>query len=238
MSAQQLGLGFLLVVFGAACGDAGAPLGPSEDLATDLLPSMEEPLDVAGRDGSAALPDPNHVAEPPRTEADGGAPNAEGDTSQVDDASVAELPLEPVPDPFEEKPVCTSENYWSGGTSEVMHPGVPCIACHSTTGWGRAPQFQLAGTLYPTAHEPDDCNAENPPGAHLEITGADGRVLRLEPNEVGNFFTLEEVALPYTARVVYQGRSRAMLTPQSVGDCNACHTQEGAGGAPGRILLP
>jgi len=29
-----------------------------------------------------------------------------------------------------------------------------------------------------------------------------------------------------------------MTAPQTSGDCNGCHTQTGANGAPGRITLP
>ena len=44
--------------------------------------------------------------------------------------------------------------------------------------------------------------------------------------------------MPFTAKVTYQGRERAMTAPQTSGDCNGCHTQAGANGAPGRITLP
>ena len=42
--------------------------------------------------------------------------------------------------------------------------------------------------------------------------------------------------------VVYMGRERVMIDKRTSGDCNACHTQAGAGVAPnlapGRIILP
>ena len=44
--------------------------------------------------------------------------------------------------------------------------------------------------------------------------------------------------MPFTAKVTHQGRERAMTTTQTSGDCNGCHTQAGANGAPGRITLP
>jgi hypothetical protein len=31
---------------------------------------------------------------------------------------------------------------------------------------------------------------------------------------------------------------RAMSTPQTDGDCNGCHTQDGVDKTPGRIILP
>ena len=40
------------------------------------------------------------------------------------------------------------------------------------------------------------------------------------------------------AKVVVNGIERAMVTPQTLGDCNACHTQNGLQGAPGRIIVP
>jgi hypothetical protein len=43
---------------------------------------------------------------------------------------------------------------------------------------------------------------------------------------------------PYKAKVTYMGRERAMVAAQTSGDCNSCHTQNGANSAPGRILLP
>jgi hypothetical protein len=60
-------------------------------------------------------------------------------------------------------------------------------------------------------------------------------------NERGNFL-LESwevsIGMPYTARVLFGGRSRAMTTPQSDGDRNGCHTAAGDMMAPGRIMLP
>jgi hypothetical protein len=46
------------------------------------------------------------------------------------------------------------------------------------------------------------------------------------------------VMFPYSAKVSYMGRERAMAAMQTTGDCNSCHTQGGANSAPGRILLP
>jgi hypothetical protein len=34
------------------------------------------------------------------------------------------------------------------------------------------------------------------------------------------------------------GRERDMAAAQTSGDCNRCHTQNGAMSAPGRIVLP
>ena len=143
-------------------------------------------------------------------------------------------------DPFSVPPTCTSQTNWTGGTrgSASMNPGLACIACHATTG-GEAPLFAIAGTVYPTAHEPDLCNGSTGSGsAQIVITGADGKTLTLMPNAAGNFYSSTSVKLPYQAKVLYKGQERAMVETQSTGDCNSCHTQNGTNGAPGRILLP
>jgi hypothetical protein len=119
-----------------------------------------------------------------------------------------------------------------------MNPGEACISCHKSSG-GEAPTFSVAGTLYPTAHEPDLCDGFNGTGgAQVVITGADGKTLTLTPNSAGNFYSSNSVKLPYQAEVVYMGQVRAMAESQSTGDCNSCHDQNGTNGAPGRILLP
>ncbi len=124
-----------------------------------------------------------------------------------------------------------------------MHPGRACVDCHRSR--GRGPLYTIAGTVYATGHDPDDCFGADGGGmAVVEITDATGAVTRLTPNAIpvlgsaGNFFSSAAIATPYTARVLYQGRVRAMLTPQTSGDCNSCHTAAGTTGAPGRIALP
>jgi cytochrome c553 len=70
------------------------------------------------------------------------------------------------------------------------------------------------------------------------ITDADGNEYTLEPNQSGNFTSNQAIATPYTARLVTADGERKMFTPQTIGDCNSCHTQDGMSGAPGRIVLP
>jgi len=142
-------------------------------------------------------------------------------------------------DPFAGPSVCTSKTNWTGGNrgSSSMNPGKACIACHQM---GEGPSFTLAGTVYPTAHEPDLCNGASgsSTGARIVITDAAGKVITLTPNAVGNFDYKGTVATPYKASVTYMGRERHMLTAQTSGDCNGCHTTSGAMSAPGRVLLP
>jgi hypothetical protein len=130
-------------------------------------------------------------------------------------------------------------NDWTGGNREspLMHPGVACISCHKQ---GEGPLFALAGTLFPTAHEPDDCNGvPASDGAQVVITEANGNSHTLSVNQAGNFFLeARGFVFPYQAKVLFQGRERAMLEAQTSGDCNDCHTQDGRQNAPGRIFLP
>lgn len=147
----------------------------------------------------------------------------------------------PPPDPFAVAPTCTSKKTWTGGTegSGSMQPGVACINCHNSSG-GEAPRFTIAGTLYPTAHEPNQCNGVNgtTAGAKVVITDANQKVVTLTPNGVGNFYYTGAVALPFRAKVTDTNGERDMVAAQTSGDCNACHTQNGTMSAPGRIILP
>jgi hypothetical protein len=125
--------------------------------------------------------------------------------------------------------------------SPEMHPGVACDTCHKVLGSATAYPFDIAGTVYPTAHEPDDCYGIT--GATVVITDANHQDHSLPVNAAGNFYNLDYViagaiATPYTAKVVYNGKERPMITPQTSGDCNSCHNQQGTQNAQGRILLP
>jgi len=144
------------------------------------------------------------------------------------------------PNPYDTPTVCTSMKTWTGGNREspLMRPGGACISCHEQEGEG--PAFALAGTLFPTPHEPNDCNGVgNAAGAQIIITDADGAVHTLAVNPAGNFFLeTRGFAFPYRAKVLYEGRERVMVGAQMSGDCNGCHTPDGQENAPGRIFLP
>lgn len=163
----------------------------------------------------------------------GGTPMGSCASSAAGDAGT-------VSDPYNTPVVCSSNKTWTSGDrgSQLMHPGDACISCHSSRGGGEAPLFALAGTLYPTAHEPNDCNGSSAVGASIVITDANGTSHTLTPNAAGNFDWTGSLAKPYSAKVVYQGRTRAMATKQTDGDCNGCHTESGNSAAPGRIMLP
>ena len=142
------------------------------------------------------------------------------------------------PDPLGAAPTCTSGSTWTGGThgSSDMEPGQACITCHRQEG---GPSFNVGGTVYPTGHEPDDCNGSGAGGAVVTITDQNGVTASFTASSVsGNFHGTASLTFPITASVTFQGRTRSMGTAVGTGDCNSCHTQSGASSAPGRITLP
>lgn len=150
-------------------------------------------------------------------------------------------------DPFAAPPQCSTGTNWLGGNAESpdMRPGGECIQCHIDMAEGPfdgPPVFTLAGTVYETGHEPNDCNggtsASGGGAATVVVTDATGATVTMAVNAAGNFFTEDAVTFPITAVVRYDGRERAMVTPVDSGDCNHCHTDMGAEMAPGRIALP
>jgi len=165
-------------------------------------------------------------------------------------------PLDPV---LNAEPLCTSMDFWPadedeapGKDREEMMPGMPCNDCHMNPqkyGFGEtAPVFAIAGTIFPTGHEPDYCaglDGTSVTDVVIHIEDATGKTWDLHPNAAGNFLIGTGVTYPYSARVVSATGVRAMSYEPSIGDCNLCHTQEGSNGgdpnsaaAPGRIVVP
>ena len=153
---------------------------------------------------------------------------------------------------------CASGTMWTQGDngSSSMHPGRACNACHSGNS---GPNFRFAGTVYRGGvHDVDDCNgASPPPPLTVVITDKDGRTMNLQVNGAGNFSVEADdgkggggqggqgqggrgpkFSAPYRVRVSDGTLSRAMAGNFTQGDCNSCHTRDGANGAPGRILAP
>ena len=163
--------------------------------------------------------------------------------------------LTPPDNPYDTPLVCTSNRYWTDGHEgdEEMHPGHACIACHADPdAFGAGddddddeeeedddiPMYSIAGTVYPTAHEPNDCYGASDGSLFVLVEDADGVMATLVPNEAGNFFTDAPLRAPYRVKVVRGDASRAMTELAEHGDCNACHTQDGTEDAPGRIMAP
>jgi mono/diheme cytochrome c family protein len=140
--------------------------------------------------------------------------------------------------PYATAPTCTSGQYIQGSEDigAAMHPGGACISCHRSS--GEAPTFVIAGTVFPTAHEYNDCVSTAAGQGQVIITDNNGVDHAVSIGGSGNFVSQQAISLPYRARVVAGGRERAMSGSQQSGDCNSCHTLNGANGAPGRIMLP
>ncbi len=140
---------------------------------------------------------------------------------------------------FNTPTVCTSNKTWADGTngSSSMQPGAPCITCHTMQG---GPAYTAAGTVYPTAHEPNECNGVNGPAAPLTVvvTDANNAVTKIAVNSVGNFYSTAAIVAPFHVKVTDGVKTRTMAGSLTAGDCNSCHTLAGANGAPGRVLAP
>ena len=139
--------------------------------------------------------------------------------------------------------VCTSGQTWTGGSTKSanMEPGLACRSCHVVLGQAGTKDFDISGTVYPTAHEPDLCNGVG--GTTVVITDVNKTDHVLQVNSVGNFYNDDglgflKIPTPYTAKVVSGTKVREMLTSQTNGDCNSCHTEQGTQSAPGRIMAP
>lgn len=155
-------------------------------------------------------------------------------------------------EPLPAKPLattCASNSFWTGGDdgSADMNPGRPCVACHYDESPGDA--YFFAGTVFTSFHGEDLCNTPPPSGARIEILDMQGNVTQtMTPRGTsGNFHSpaiTAGVALPYRARLVANGLTREMRTPQMSGDCNSCHTEQGThtdattSPAPGRLVWP
>ena len=115
-----------------------------------------------------------------------------------------------------------------------MYPGEACVECHRNEGEG--PIFSIAGTVYETVSERDLCLGLE--GTKVVITDANGVEKTLTSNSSGNFAFEGSIATPYTAKLVdSSGKEMPMVTPQTNGDCNTCHSPGGTDGAAGRIYV-
>lgn len=134
---------------------------------------------------------------------------------------------------------CTSGKFWTQGDngSQLMHPGAACNACHQQKG---GPNLRFAGTVFPSLHEPNDCNGSAPPPAlQVIVTDSRNKTVTMQVNAAGNFMsTTKGLRAPYKARVTDGTKTRAMNGSVTSGDCNSCHSQAGTKNAPGRILAP
>ncbi|MFI5296990.1 MAG: hypothetical protein ACHREM_02740 [Polyangiales bacterium] len=226
------------IALASACAtaDESVPTGAHRGDSGTAIVDAGTTVPVAADDAGTTTTSPSTV--------DAGTPPPSDDAASTlpptDDAGST---TPPGPDPFAAAPTCTSGRMWLLGTTKSgeMQPGVSCDGCHKLGGSATTILFDIAGTVYPTAHEPDQCYGTST--AQVIITDAKGVDHTLGVNAAGNFWNLDylgvgAIATPYKAKVVNGGKERPMLTPQTNGDCNACHTQDGTSAALGRIILP
>jgi hypothetical protein len=151
-----------------------------------------------------------------------------GDAGPADGDAACVAPLPPV---MNTPVTCTSKMSWMGGNGVGMRPGESCGACHGS-------KYSIAGTVYPTAHEKDDCYGVNGSRGVTVVITDKTHTFTLTPNNVGTFTFGGTLTPPYQAKVMQGGKTRTMMTPQMDGDCNSCHSEVGYNCAPGRILIP
>ena len=244
-SQSSLRLFALLLCLAGSASACGSDLGSATD--TTSNPGDDAATGDGGASGTDA--DDPDVSEAPDASADADT------TAEPDGDNLVPSGPDPGPTPdpgllprgYSETPpvgadadACATGQWWAlrDLESELMHPGGDCTSCHTARREG--PRYPIAGTVMADYNEAEDCRGVD--GPVVEIYGADGSLLQeLTTNAAGNFFSLvaiPEEQLPYTARVVYDGRVRSMLSPQTVGQCNSCHTATGLNSAPGRIVLP
>lgn len=189
------------------------PMPPDGKLGTDEISILEKWIDDGMPKGACGETKPDA-----------------GKTTTKKDAGTHE---EPPPPPVS---VCTSANM-DAGQHDQMHPGKACVTCHTDQG---GPSFTVAGTLFPTVREPDECHGTDgdATGAKIIIIDTSKTPRILSVNAAGNFKSLAALTGAYRAIVVRGNSIREMKSTQTDGDCNNCHTETGSNGAPGRIMEP
>jgi predicted small lipoprotein YifL len=121
-----------------------------------------------------------------------------------------------------------------GGDGPTMLPGADCIACHSPGNFEEDEDdafWSLAGTVFE-----DLLGSDGASGVTVRVTDADGKVVTLESNSAGNFYTTSSVTFPISAEVERDGVVKEMGTQPTTGACNSCHACEGSAG--GKLYAP
>jgi hypothetical protein len=121
------------------------------------------------------------------------------------------------------------------GESGQMLPGSNCLACHSEGAMPEEDEPELWWTAGGTVFADLDGSAAAD-GVTVRITGADGAVVELTSNDVGNFWTREALVFPISAEVEKDGAVLAMVATQMTGACGSCHACDGSAG--GKLFAP
>jgi hypothetical protein len=108
----------------------------------------------------------------------------------------------------------------SSAYGPLMAPGQDCLGCHDGQ---TARRWTVAGTWKA--------------GAHVTVTDAAGKSFTLRGNEVGNFYSAEDLVFPLTLAV----DGHPMPLAATYGGCNRCHASGGAAtgaSATGPLMAP
>jgi hypothetical protein len=97
------------------------------------------------------------------------------------------------------------------------HPGEDCIGCHDNQG----PAFTIAGTLFTGLATTTPVS-----GATVEVTDANGKVVKLTTYTNGNFFTTTTVKFPLKVHATQCPANLPMVASVAQGSCNTggCHS--------------
>jgi hypothetical protein len=121
------------------------------------------------------------------------------------------------------------------GEGSRMLPGADCLACHTQ---GNMPEddepdkwYTIGGTVF---EDLDGTAAAS--DVIVRITDADGRVVELSSNSVGNFYGQQDLVMPITAELERDGAVVSMATEVGSAACSSCHSCDGAAG--GKLAAP
>jgi hypothetical protein len=118
----------------------------------------------------------------------------------------------------------------------TMRPGDNCLRCHNPQGQASRRPWTAAGTVFPKL---DARATDGVAGVTVRFTEQSGREIEsLVTNEAGNFYTDRPLPDPYFVSLEYEGETIEMPCAPPAGSCNACHSPNPVGFAPGRIYLP
>ena len=136
---------------------------------------------------------------------------------------------------------CASNSFYNQATEppgELMNPGLACPTCHEANQLFYV-DFTYAGTVMAGPHEADRCKSPPPPGATVEILQLDGGLFwSWLANSSGSFRTLDAGPSPFIARLSTDAGTKRSMGQHLLGNCNRCHTEQGANGASGRLTWP
>ncbi len=97
------------------------------------------------------------------------------------------------------------------------HPGEHCLGCHDNQG----PAFTIAGTLFTGLATSTPVS-----GATIEVTDANGKVIKLPTYNNGNFYTTTAVKFPLKVHATQCPANLPMVGSVAQGSCNTggCHS--------------